>query len=127
MDPFLGFNNYLTYIFCRKKLRAEIQKSFSTLTVSDINDIIPSKDEVTTVKVYSNAGDNLFIYCVNKQPVLFEVDKEKVLYPTGNISSTVLKCDYLEEKIFSTDTFLKRVKCTKGVGVLLCRLKTSYT
>lgn len=67
------------------------------------------------MKVYSNAGDNLFIYCVNKQPVLFEVDKEKVLYPTGNISSTVLEFDYSKEKN-STDTFLQCVTCTKGVG-----------
>ena len=71
------------FFFFRKKLRSEIQKSFPSLTATDVTDIIPSKDEVTTVKIYTSVGDNAFIYCVNKQPVLFELDKGKVLYPTG--------------------------------------------
>lgn len=74
------------------------------------------------MKVYSNAGDNLFIYCVNKQPVLFEVDKEKVLYPTGNISSTVLEFDYSKEKKFYRYIFTM-CNMHKGCGALL---KTSY-
>lgn len=71
------------YIYFRKKLRSEIQKSFPSLSDGDAAEIIPSKDEVTTVKIYASAGDNVYIYCVNKQPLLFEFDKEKVLYPTG--------------------------------------------
>ncbi|KAH3730725.1 hypothetical protein DPMN_056717 [Dreissena polymorpha] len=67
----------------RKKVRVEIQKSFSNLSVEDVNTIIPNKEDVSSVKIHTNTGENAFIYCVNKQPLLFELDKQKVLYPTG--------------------------------------------
>lgn len=60
----------------------EIQKNFHGLDSETVSDIIPSKEEVTIVKIYTHAGDNAYIYCVNKQPILFEVDKQKVQYPT---------------------------------------------
>ncbi|KAL4235828.1 Eukaryotic translation initiation factor 2D [Mactra antiquata] len=66
----------------RKKLRAEIIKSFPNISPDSVTDIIPNKEEVTTVKIYTHAGDNAFIYCVNKIPLLFEVDKQKILYPS---------------------------------------------
>ncbi|KAH3801312.1 hypothetical protein DPMN_154960 [Dreissena polymorpha] len=66
----------------RKKVRVEIQKSFSNLSVEDVNTIIPNKEDVSSVKIHTNTGENAFIYCVNKQPLLFELDKQKVLYPT---------------------------------------------
>ena len=67
----------------RKKLRADIQTSFHGLTAEDLAGIIPNKGDVTTVKIYTHTGDNAFIYCVNKQPILFQTDKQKVIYPTG--------------------------------------------
>ncbi|XP_045160604.2 eukaryotic translation initiation factor 2D-like isoform X2 [Mercenaria mercenaria] len=66
----------------RKKLRLEIQKNFNGTDTETVADIIPNKEEVTIVKIYTHAGDNAFIYCVNKQPLLFEMDKQKVLVPT---------------------------------------------
>ena len=71
------------FVNFRKKLRAELGKAFTELDADECNDIVPNKEEVTVVKIYTNAGDNAYIYCVKKVPVLFEIDKQKVLYPTG--------------------------------------------
>lgn len=66
----------------RKKLRAEIQKNYPNLDECFATEIIPNKEEVTVVKIYLHTGENAFIYSVNKIPVLFEIDKQKILYPS---------------------------------------------
>ncbi|XP_052774295.1 eukaryotic translation initiation factor 2D-like [Mya arenaria] len=66
----------------RKKLRVDIQKVFTGLSPEEVSEIIPNKEDVTVTKIYTNSGDNAFIYSVNKQPYFFEIDKQKVLFPT---------------------------------------------
>ena len=74
----------------RKKLRAELGKAFQGLEPDACCDIIPNKEDVTMVKIYTNTGENAFIYCVNKIPMLFELDKKKILYPSGKMSVFII-------------------------------------
>lgn len=64
----------------RKKLRASVGASFSTLTADDLTLVIPAKDEMTVTKIYIHSGDTAVIFSVHKNPVFLELDR--CLYPT---------------------------------------------
>lgn len=64
----------------RKKLRTELQSNFSSLSEDAINNILPSKEPVFLVKLVAHSGQLVILYCVQKLPVVFEI--EGVMYPT---------------------------------------------
>ncbi|XP_077981383.1 eukaryotic translation initiation factor 2D-like [Glandiceps talaboti] len=64
----------------RRKVRADIGNQFPGLSDDDLRRIIPNKEEMTIMKLYTHAGDNVIVYCLHKNPVFFEVEKK--LYPT---------------------------------------------
>ena len=78
------FANFSLYIFnlCfhRKKVRSTLQQSFPTLSPEAASDIIPNKTEMTTAKISTHSGVNVLVYCVEKNPVLIDVDG--VVYPS---------------------------------------------
>lgn len=74
----------------RKKLRAEISKQFSDFPPDDLANIIPNKEEMSVMKVYTHSGENVIVYILQKCPIFFEL--HKVLYPTGVFIS--LKTQY---------------------------------
>jgi translation initiation factor 2D len=47
-----------------------------------IDSEVLSKGTLTVVKILTNGGNQLNVYCNDKEPVLFEFFKEKSLYPT---------------------------------------------
>ncbi|XP_073443351.1 eukaryotic translation initiation factor 2D isoform X3 [Dendrobates tinctorius] len=64
----------------RRKLRADISSSFPALSTENLSELLPPKEELNTVKVYAHKGEALTIYVHNKNPIMFELERN--LYPT---------------------------------------------
>ncbi|XP_074642083.1 eukaryotic translation initiation factor 2D-like [Tubulanus polymorphus] len=61
----------------RKKLRNDVAKFFSGIP----SDIVPgNKEEMTIMKIYTHAGENVTVYCLHRNPIFFETKDH--LYPT---------------------------------------------
>nr|XP_045587140.1 eukaryotic translation initiation factor 2D-like isoform X1 [Procambarus clarkii]XP_045587141.1 eukaryotic translation initiation factor 2D-like isoform X1 [Procambarus clarkii] len=66
----------------RKKLRAELSQAYPSLTSEDLSKLIPGKEDVTLVRMYCYKGESVNVYQVQKDPIFFTIDKDKVVYPT---------------------------------------------
>lgn len=64
----------------RKKLRTELQFNFSSLSEDAISIILPPKEPIFLVKLVAHSGQLVIMYCVQKLPVVFEI--EGIMYPT---------------------------------------------
>ncbi|KAM8976357.1 eukaryotic translation initiation factor 2D [Pelodytes ibericus] len=64
----------------RRKLRADVNTAFPSLTTENLADIMPSKEELNVVKIYTHKGDAVTIYVHNRNPIVFELGKN--LYPS---------------------------------------------
>ena len=60
---------------------------FDTSDESDclLDAFLPQKEEMTMSKVYTFGGESVLIYTVGKDPLFFELDKAKTLFPTGKL------------------------------------------
>ena len=69
----------------RKRLKQKILEQFPLLSDEKLSDITPSKEDLFITKLEN--ANNIYItcYCVNKNPVFYEIDKEATLYPTGRL------------------------------------------
>lgn len=66
----------------KKKLKADLKKKFPAFTDDILGTLLPNKDEVVVTKVYTFNGDSLLVYYRDKNPVFFELEKDKVVFPT---------------------------------------------
>lgn len=82
MFGFLAFSSNL-----RRKLKADITAAFPSLPADELSNLIPNKEDLNVVKIYAHKGDAVTLYCMNKNPLFFELEKQ--LYPTGNASSSI--------------------------------------
>ncbi|KAH9498457.1 Eukaryotic translation initiation factor 2D [Bulinus truncatus] len=64
----------------RKKLRADIQRNFPSLKEDDLQKLVPLKEEMSLIKINTHGDENIVVYTVGKNPILFE--NFKTLYPT---------------------------------------------
>ncbi|XP_063153542.1 eukaryotic translation initiation factor 2D [Candoia aspera] len=64
----------------RRKLRNDVATVFPILTSEQLAEVVPVKEELNVIKIYTHKGEALTIYANGKNPVLFEM--EKMLYPT---------------------------------------------
>ncbi|XP_019369563.1 PREDICTED: eukaryotic translation initiation factor 2D [Gavialis gangeticus] len=64
----------------RRKLRADVAAAFPSLSAEQLCELVPHKEELNVVKVYSHRGDAITVYTHSRNPVLFE--RERALYPT---------------------------------------------
>lgn len=64
----------------RKKLLHELQLNFSSLSEDAASKILPPKEPVFLVKIITHSGQLVILYCVQKLPVVFDI--EGVMYPT---------------------------------------------
>ncbi|XP_062365590.1 eukaryotic translation initiation factor 2D isoform X3 [Cinclus cinclus] len=64
----------------RRKLRSEVAAAFPTLSTEQLAELVPNKEELNVIKIYSHKGEAITVYMNHRNPILFEV--EKVLYPT---------------------------------------------
>uniref|UniRef100_A0A4W5N6T2 Eukaryotic translation initiation factor 2D n=1 Tax=Hucho hucho TaxID=62062 RepID=A0A4W5N6T2_9TELE len=63
-----------------RKLKADISTAFPSLSVEELSELVPNKEELNVVKIYAHKGDAVTLYVLHKNPVFFEL--EKCLYPT---------------------------------------------
>lgn len=64
----------------RRKLRADVLTAFPALGSSQVSELIPGKEELNTVKLYTHRGNAVTVYMSGGNPILFELEKN--LYPT---------------------------------------------
>ncbi|XP_033618119.1 eukaryotic translation initiation factor 2D isoform X4 [Fukomys damarensis] len=64
----------------RRKLRADVTAAFATLGTDQVSELIPGKEELNIVKLYTHKGDAVTAYTSAGNPILFELEKN--LYPT---------------------------------------------
>ncbi|KAK2498626.1 hypothetical protein MC885_011613 [Smutsia gigantea] len=64
----------------RRKLRADVTAAFPTVGTDQISELVPGKEELNIVKLYTHRGDVVTVYVRGGNPILFELEKN--LYPT---------------------------------------------
>ncbi|XP_043572547.1 eukaryotic translation initiation factor 2D isoform X1 [Chiloscyllium plagiosum] len=64
----------------RRKLKADVQSAFPSLSGAELSHLIPNKEELNVVKMYLHKGDVVTAYVLNKNPIFFEMNRR--LYPT---------------------------------------------
>ncbi|XP_067137065.1 eukaryotic translation initiation factor 2D [Centruroides vittatus] len=64
----------------RKKIRTQLVQQYPLFSSSNINELVPNKDEITHMKLLANNGHTITVYCIGQNPSFF-VD-ENVIYPT---------------------------------------------
>ncbi|XP_068189560.1 eukaryotic translation initiation factor 2D isoform X1 [Antennarius striatus] len=64
----------------RRKLKADICAAFPSLCAEELSELIPNKEELNIVKIYSHKGDAVTLYVLHKNPLFFELERR--LYPT---------------------------------------------
>lgn len=85
-DGLGSFVTHLGFYRCRRKLRSEVAAVFPTLSTEQLAELVPNKEELNVIKIYSHKGEAITVYMNHRNPILFEV--EKVLYPTGKGEGT---------------------------------------
>uniref|UniRef100_A0A8C9NC90 Eukaryotic translation initiation factor 2D n=1 Tax=Serinus canaria TaxID=9135 RepID=A0A8C9NC90_SERCA len=63
-----------------RKLRSDVAAAFPSLSTEQLAELVPNKEELNVIKIYSHKGEAITVYMNHRNPILFEV--EKVLYPT---------------------------------------------
>nr|XP_036871095.1 eukaryotic translation initiation factor 2D isoform X2 [Manis javanica] len=67
-----------------RKLRADVTATFPTLGTDQISELVPGKEELNVVKLYTHRGEVVTVYVSGGNPILFELEKN--LYPTGKVT-----------------------------------------
>lgn len=60
------------------------------MTDDKLGEILPNKEDVFVTKVETHNDICVTCYCLNKNPLFFEVEKENMLYPTGKLVDNVI-------------------------------------
>ncbi|KAJ8679495.1 hypothetical protein QAD02_015282 [Eretmocerus hayati] len=66
----------------RKKLCEEVASAFPSLTMEEIHDLLPKKEQVSALKIITHNGQMGRVYCANKIPLFFHFDSGPGLLPT---------------------------------------------
>ena len=77
---YIYIHTHICYIV-RKKLRQDVTKQYPGLSDEAASSIIPNKEEMSVMKIYTHSGQSVIVYNLQKIPVFFEIDR--ILYPTG--------------------------------------------
>lgn len=70
-------------------LRAQVTKLYPSLTSEMVGEIIPAKEEMSIMKVYTGSGETAVVYVLQKNPIFFEVFDR--LYPSGMVEYYFIK------------------------------------
>ena len=99
----------------KKKFKANVKKTF----VQDdevLDQLLPVKEEMTQCKIYTFSGESVLVYFVGKDPLFFELDKQKTLFPTVYM---LWKCPQLMEGRFMTTTVGVLPKLQNGADLMM--------
>ena len=94
----MGFNY-------RKKLRAHIERLYSGIDADELKVMVPNKEEMFLMKIYTHSGLNVLVYCLGKNPIFFDVDG--IVYPTGMFLVPVNICNPAFNYIFEINCLVK--------------------
>jgi translation initiation factor 2D len=64
----------------RKRIGQEVMKQFPQLSESDTQALFPPKEAMSALKIITHGGDLGIVYCVQKLPLIFELEEK--MYPT---------------------------------------------
>ncbi|XP_012265071.2 eukaryotic translation initiation factor 2D [Athalia rosae] len=64
----------------RKKLYAEIAAAFPTLTDEQIQNLLPRRDSISSLKIMTHSGEIGKLFCASEVPMFFQLDSG--IYPT---------------------------------------------
>lgn len=64
----------------RKRIGREVMKQFPQLSESDLQVLFPPKEVMSAIKIVTHGGDLVIVYCVQKLPLIFELEEK--MYPT---------------------------------------------
>lgn len=62
-------------------MRNDVAAVFPILTSEQLAEVVPMKEELNIIKIYTHKGETVTVYANGKNPILFEM--EKMIYPTG--------------------------------------------
>ncbi|XP_039258867.2 eukaryotic translation initiation factor 2D-like [Styela clava] len=86
----------------RKRLRSDLAKLIGEgISSENLSELVPNKEEMTVMKLYSHKGENILVYCLKKSPIVFE--HEHILYPTVYTAwrfPTLLPCFTTQPPVF---------------------------
>jgi len=68
------------FLFPRKRIRQEVMNQFPQLSESDLQALFPPKEVMSAIKIITHGGDLAVVYCVQKLPLIFELEQK--MYPT---------------------------------------------
>jgi len=66
----------------KKKLKTQLKSCFSSLTEEDLNNLLPTKEEVIASKVYTHNGESVILYIFKRDTIFFQLEKENKFYPS---------------------------------------------
>jgi len=64
----------------RRKLRENVSKSYPMLTTEALSQLIPNKEEMSVMKIFTHNEEILTCYCLKKNPIFFQINT--LLLPT---------------------------------------------
>ena len=67
--------------FFRRKVREAISKTFPDIPKETLSLLIPNKDEMSVMKLFTHSEKNITCYCLRKNPIFFDIEGH--LIPTG--------------------------------------------
>eukprot|EP00794_Sanderia_malayensis_P008173 gene8173-9049_t len=105
----------------RKRLKQNILNQFPRISEDELLTAMPNKEDVFIKKVETQSGEFLTCYCTGRNPLFFEIDKEKILYPSVYMLWQVL--DMLPFMVTWPHVF---EKIRRGADLMLPGVLTSY-
>lgn len=66
----------------KKKLKSVLKAKYPNVSDEALAELIPNKEEVLVNKIYTYSGESLLLYISQRTPLFFELDKDKIVFPT---------------------------------------------
>ena len=63
----------------KKKFKSQIKTQFPDCDITIVDSLLPNKEEATIAKIYTHNGESVLVYSVGKDPLFFQIDKQKVI------------------------------------------------
>ena len=78
------------YQLLRKRLRGRICSSYPSISQASLDELLPSKCTVASIRVFTHSNSNVTIFTINDQPLFF--DCEDSFCPTGMRTVVCVSC-----------------------------------
>ena len=78
----MTYGSFFFFLNNRRKLRSDVSNAFPSLSQDELSEIIPNKEEITVMRIMTHSGQNVTVYCLNGEPMFFEIEKRVI--PTGS-------------------------------------------